>query len=120
MHDGPDADDGRRRSERVAIHFDQDAAHLEMAVDDVVGPLECDTAESLRLEGARHCDADCKRESRQEARALLETPAEGKREAASGDRGPCPAAPSAPRCLPFGRERHTVDIAFLRPAQEFR
>ena len=77
-----DADDGRRRTERVAVQLDQDAADLEVPVDEVVRPLERDVLEALGLERANDGDADRERESGQEARALLELPAQREREAA--------------------------------------
>ena len=116
----PDADHGRRRPQRVAVHLDQDAADLEMAVDDVVRPLERDAAEAFRLERARDRDADGEREPGQEPRALLETPAERERQAAAGDGGPGAAAAAASGGLPFGGEHDAVDVALLRAAQELR
>ena len=115
-----DADHRRRRPQRVAVHLDQDAADLEMAVDEVVRPLERDAAKALGLERARHRDADGEREPGQEPRPLLESPAERERQAAAGDRRPGPAPAAAPGGLPLGGERDAMDVALLRAAQELR
>ena len=85
-----------------------------MAVDEVVRPLELDAREAFGLQRARDGDADGERQPRQEARALLEAPAERKREAAAGDRGPGAAAAAAAGGLPFGGQGDAVDIAPLR------
>ena len=115
-----DADHRGRRAERVAVQLDQDAADLEMAVDEVVRPLERDVPEALGFERADHGDADREREPGEEARALLEAPAEREREAAAGDRRPRAAAAAAAGRLPFGGERDAVDVAALRAPHELR
>ena len=113
-----DADHRRRRAERVAVQLDQDAAELQVAMDEVVRPLERDAGEALGLERADDRDADRERQAGEEAGALLEVPAEREREAAAGDRRPAAAAPAAAGALPFGGERDAVDVAPLRAAQQ--
>ena len=110
--------DGRRRPERVAVQFDQDAADLEVAVDEVVRPLERDVLEALGLERAHDGDADRERQPGEEAGALLELPAQREREAAAGDRRPGAPAAAASGRLPFGGQRDPVDVAPLRAPHE--
>ena len=112
------ADDRRRRAERIAVQLDQDAADLEVTVDEVVRPLERDVLEALGLERAHDGDADRERQPGEKPRALLELPPQREREAAAGDRGPGAPAAAASRRLPFGGERDPMDVAALRPPHE--
>ena len=89
-----------------------------MPVDQVIRPFERDVAKPFGLERADRGDAHGERQSGEETGALLEFPAQREREAAARDRGPRAAAPAAPGRLPFGRERHAVHVATLRPAHE--
>ena len=50
--------------ERVAVELDEDAADLEVTVDEVVRPLELDAGETLALQRADDGDADRERRGR--------------------------------------------------------
>ena len=73
-HVEPDADDRRRRAEGIAVQLDQDAADLQMAMDQVVGPLERHVLETLGLERSNDGNADGERQPGEKPRALLELP----------------------------------------------
>jgi hypothetical protein len=113
-----DADDDRRRAERIAVDLDQDAAELVVAEHEVVRPLEVDAVEAFLLERARDGDADGERQAREEAGALLEAPAHRERDRAAGDGGPRAAAAAAAGGLPFGGEHGAVDVAARRAAKQ--
>ncbi len=89
-----------------------------MAMDDVVGPLQGHAREAFRFERAHDGDTHRQRQAREETRALLEGPAQREREAAAHHRGPSAAAAAAAGRLPFGRERHAMDVLALRAAHE--
>ena len=71
-----DADDDRRRTQRVAVQFDEDSADLQMAVNEIVRPLELDAGEPFGFQCVDDRNADRQRKSSHEAGALLEAPAE--------------------------------------------
>ena len=115
----PDADDGTRHL-AVAAKFDENAAQLGVAKQDVIRPLEQDTVRAATRQRAHDRYADGQRKPGKMRGPSRKIPQHGKGQAGLRRRGPRAPPAAVSGGLPVGDEHRPRRCAFRRPLPQHR